>query len=150
MSINYPLSEILLVEDNPAEAELAKMAFKKNKIENPILHVTDGDEALEVISSIENGKRKTASYPCGLVLLDINIPKINGLEVLKHIKSNEHTKNIPTVILTTSEEVLDIKKAYAYGANSYLVKPQDFHVFIEEVRLMSKYWLELNKSVLEL
>lgn len=150
MSKNYPLSEILLVEDNPAEAELAKIAFKQNKIENPILHVTDGDEAMEIISSIEKGKRKNASHPCGLILLDINIPKLNGLEVLKYIKANEHTKNIPAVILTTSEEVLDIKKAYAYGANSYLVKPHDFQVFIEEVRLLSKYWLELNKSVLTL
>jgi two-component system response regulator len=143
----YPLPEILLVEDNPAEAELAKRAFRQNKVENPILHAADGEEAMEIISSLKSGEGHNAPHRFGLILLDINIPKINGLEVLKALKTDDRTKVIPAVMLTTSDEISDIKLAYAYGANSYLVKPHDFHDFIEEVRLLSEYWLELNKTL---
>lgn len=142
----YPLSEILLVEDNPAEVELAKRAFMQNKIENPILHVSDGKEALEIIFAAKKENQPYASLRLGLILLDINIPKVNGLEVLRQIKLNAATKHIPTVMLTTSEEASDIHKAYEYGANSYLIKPQDFHQFIKDIGTLGEYWLDLNKT----
>ena len=147
MTNTYPLSEILLVEDNPAEAELARRAFEHNKIMNPVHHVSDGEEALEFISSLRKKNNPHGIHILGLILLDINIPKINGLEVLKQIKSDEHTKTIPAVMLTTSEETSDILKAYEYGANSYLVKPQNFHQFLKEVGTLGEYWLDLNKTL---
>jgi len=142
----YPLSEILLVEDNPAEVELAKRAFMQNKIENPIFHVSDGKEALDFIFSQKKENHSYTAIRLGLIILDINIPKINGLEVLRQIKLNKATKHIPTVMLTTSEEVSDIYKAYEYGANSYLVKPQDFRQFIKDIGTLGEYWLDLNKT----
>ncbi len=145
MENNYSHCDILLVEDNPAEAELARRAFKHNQITNSVYLAADGEEALNLIYKDQGNQNSAALQNISLIILDINIPKINGLEVLKIIKQDERTKIIPTVILTNSEELSDIHKAYEYGANSYLVKPQDYHQFIEQVATLGKYWLSLNK-----
>jgi len=145
MENTYLNCDILLVEDNPAEAALAKRAFIHNKIMNPVHHVSDGEEALNFIFTDQSTQNLATLQKLCLIILDINIPKVNGLEVLKIIKQDERTKAIPTIMLTTSEELSDINKAYEYGANSYLVKPQDYHQFIEQVATFGEYWLSLNK-----
>lgn len=138
--------EILLVEDNPHDVELALRALKKNKIANQIVVVTDGEEALDFIFArgeyshrkIENGPR--------VILLDLKLPKVDGLEVLKAIKSDPRTQSIPVVVLTSSKEEKDIIESYRLGVNSYIVKPVDFDKFVESVKSLGFYWLLLNQS----
>jgi CheY-like chemotaxis protein len=137
--------EILLVEDNPNDAELAQRALKKNKLANNLLVVEDGEEALDFIFA--RGKfegREIKSRP-KLILLDLNLPKVNGLEVLKAIKSNDFTKMIPVVVLTSSKEENDIVQSYSLGVNSYIVKPVDFDKFVIAVKDLGLYWLLLNE-----
>jgi len=150
MRDSYADSEILLVEDNPAEAALAIRAFEKNQISNPIHLAADGEQALDFIFGRGKFKGQNLIQKLELILLDINIPIINGLEVLKILKSERLLKNIPVVMLTTSEEESDIRRAYEYGANSYLIKPQGFHEFIDEIGILGTYWLTLNKTVVKL
>lgn len=137
--------EILLVEDNPADAELTLRALKKHNLANRVHLVKDGVEALEFIFAtgayahrkIENGPK--------VILLDLKLPKVNGLEVLKKVKSDERTKVIPVVVLTSSKEEKDIIESYKLGVNSYIVKPVDFDKFVQAVKDMSLYWLLLNE-----
>jgi len=129
--------EILLVEDNPNDAELTLRALKQRNLANRVFLCKDGAEALDFF---ENG----ASPVPKVVLLDLKLPKVDGLEVLQRLKHNPRTKSIPIVVLTSSREEPDIEKAYELGANSYIVKPVDFEAFARAVADVGLYWLLLN------
>lgn len=136
---------ILLAEDNPDDVLLTKRAFKKSNVLNELVVVNDGQEALDFL--LCNGKykdRDLKNIP-ELILLDLKMPKIDGLEVLKRIRENIYTKHLPVVILTTSKEEMDMKKSYCLGANSYIIKPVDFDQFVEAVKQLVLYWLVLNQ-----
>lgn len=138
--------DILLVEDNIDDAELAIRQLKKHNMANSLVHVTDGEMALEFIFA--TGKFndwRTIEHPPKLILLDIQMPKVNGIEVLAKIKSDARTKTIPVVILTSSKEDPDIQRCYALGANSYIVKPVNFEGFAEAIKNLGFYWLLLNQ-----
>ena len=130
---------ILLVEDNPDDEALTIRAFKKNNILNEVKVARDGQEALDRL--LGDGE---ASLP-HLVLLDLKLPKIDGLEVLKRVRENERTKLVPVVILTSSREEEDLRNGYRLGANSYIRKPVDFDQFSDAVRELGLYWLVLNE-----
>jgi len=136
------INPILLVEDNPLDLDLTVRAFATKNLTNPIQTARDGEEALKYIEKWDNGE----PIPV-VILLDLNMPKINGLEVLKEIKNHPEYKTIPVVILTTSSESADIKTAYQLGANSYIVKPVDFEKFVEVAGHIDLYWRILNKPV---
>lgn len=139
--------EILLVEDNPRDAELTIRALKKYNLVNRLVHVRDGVEALDFLFS--RGKyegRRLDSSP-KVVLLDLKLPKMNGLEVLRIIKEDERTRVIPVVIVTSSTEDPDMKAAYQLGANSYVVKPVQFDSFVEAMSHLGKYWLLVNRPL---
>lgn len=136
---------ILLVEDNADDEALTLRAFDKNKITNEVVVVRDGAEAVEwLFAAGRYSDRDPAEQP-QLVLLDLKLPKIDGLEVLRRIREDEHTKLLPVIILTTSEEESDRLNGYALGANSYIRKPVDFAQFTEAVRQLGLYWLVLNE-----
>ena len=144
--INPNEVEILLVEDNPHDAEMAIRALKKNKLANNVFHVTDGEEALEFIFARgAYSGRKIENRP-KVILLDLKLPKVDGLEVLKAVKSDERTKIIPVIALTSSSEEKDIIESYRLGVNSYIVKPVDFDKFVEAIKGLGYYWLLLNQS----
>jgi two-component system, response regulator len=146
MMSNQNEVEILLVEDNPNDAEMALRALKKNNIANNVAHVVDGEEALDFLFAHgAYSGRKIESGP-KMVLLDLKLPKVDGLEVLKIVKSDPRTKIIPVIVLTSSNEESDIIESYKLGANSYIVKPVDFDKFVEAVKGLGFYWLLLNKS----
>jgi two-component system, response regulator len=137
--------EILLVEDNPADVELTLRALKKNNIANRVEVAGDGEEALDFIFARgKYSERRIESLP-KLILLDLKLPKIGGLEVLKEIKGNPRTRVIPVVILTSSKEEKDIVESYSLGVNSYIVKPVDFSKFVDSVRDLGMYWLLINQ-----
>lgn len=138
--------EILLVEDNINDAELTIRELKKNNLANSLVHVKDGEEALEFIFATGRfaGNRNISSMP-KVVLLDIQMPKVNGIEVLQKIKSDDRTKMIPVVMLTSSKEDPDIQKCYKLGANSYIVKPVNFIGLAEAIKSIGFYWLILNQ-----
>lgn len=140
MLTNYRNNPILLVEDNPLDLDLTLRAFAFRNLTNPILVARDGEEALAFIPKWEKGEPLPV-----VILLDLKLPKVNGLEVLQIIKNHPAFKTIPVVILTTSEESADVKSAYQLGANSYIVKPVDFDKFIEVARQIELYWNVLNK-----
>ena len=131
---------ILLVEDNPVDVDLTIRAFKKQNLTNPIITARDGEEAIGQIKLWEKGD----SIPV-VILLDLKLPKYNGLEVLKEIKSHPEFRTIPVVILTSSSDDNDMEKAYKLGANSYIVKPVDFDKFVEVAAQIELYWNVLNK-----
>ncbi len=132
---------ILLVEDNPLDLDLTLRAFKSNKLENPVLTARDGEEALAYIDKWEKGEPRPV-----VILLDLNMPKVNGLEVLKVLKNHPRFKTIPVVVLTTSSESSDFREAYKLGANSYIVKPVDFEKFLEVAKQIDLYWRVLNHT----
>jgi two-component system, response regulator len=137
--------DILLVEDNPNDSELTLRALRKNHLANNIFCVEDGAEALDWI--FRRGKftdRPTSSWP-KVILLDVKLPKVNGLEVLREIKSHDETRAIPVVMVTSSREDPDITSAYELGANSYVVKPVDFESFQEAMVNVGLYWLLINQ-----
>jgi len=140
MLTNYRNNPILLVEDNPLDLDLTLRAFAFRNLTNPILVARDGEEALAFIPKWEKGEPLPV-----VILLDLKLPKVNGLEVLQTIKNHPAFKTIPVVILTTSEESADVKSAYQLGANSYIVKPVDFDKFIEVAKQIELYWNVLNK-----
>lgn len=140
--------EILLVEDNPNDAELAIRALKKNKIANNVEHVIDGEVALDFLFARNEYSERNMNNVPRLILLDLKLPKIDGLEVLREIKGNPITKVIPVVVLTSSKEEKDLIESYNLGVNSYIVKPVDFDKFIEAVRDLGMYWLILNQMPL--
>jgi two-component system, response regulator len=137
--------DILLVEDNPQDAELTIRALKKHNLANRLIVVEDGAEAIELIFCRGKYENREISNTPKLVLLDLKLPKINGLEVMRALKQDERTRSIPVVIVTSSREDPDIKAAYALGANSYVVKPVDFEAFVDAVSKLGLYWLLLNQ-----
>jgi two-component system response regulator len=136
---------ILLVEDNPDDIDLTTRALRQNNITNELIVTCDGEEALHYLLP-QDGKTR----PPVVVLLDINIPKINGLEVLRTIRSDARTRCIPVVVLTTSNEERDIVESYQLGANSYVRKPVAFENFLEAIRLLGLYWLLVNQRPLSI
>lgn len=138
--------EILLVEDNHFEAELTINSLKKNNLANKLLHIDDSEEALNfVFCRGKYEERKNIPSP-KLILVDLKLPKIDGLQILKEIKSNPATKAIPVVILTSSQEEKDIVESYSLGVNSYIVKPVNFESFAKAVADLGFYWLLLNQT----
>ena len=136
--------EILLVEDNPGDAELTIRAFKKNNLLNPLLHVKDGAEALEYIFCMGKYANRNINVKPKIILLDLHMPKVDGIEVLRRIKSDERTKMIPIIVLTSSKESPDVQTCYQLGANSFIVKPVGFENFTKSVYELGLYWLLLN------
>ncbi|MBX3017204.1 MAG: response regulator [Bdellovibrionaceae bacterium] len=142
------LRPILLVEDNEQDELLTLRALRKNNVANDVHVARDGAEALAYLGLAVGGADLSETPPAlpQIVLLDLKLPKIDGLEVLKEIRTNPRTQVLPVVILTTSKEERDIAKGYALGANSYVRKPVDFDTFIEAIRQLGLYWLILNEG----
>jgi len=138
--------EILIVEDSLDDANLTIRSLKKSNIVNHIHHVKDGAEALDFIFARGDYASRSNEPKPKLILLDLKMPKVNGIEVLAEIKSRPDTKSIPVVILTSSAEDPDIKKCYELGANSYITKPVEFDGFVKSVKDLGYYWIMLNKS----
>lgn len=138
---------ILLVEDNPDDVALTLRAFKKNNIVNDVTVARDGVEALDFLFGMGAYEGRDTSVQPALVLLDLKLPKVDGLEVLQRIRADERTKLLPVVILTSSREQQDLISGYSLGANSYIRKPVDFSQFIEAVRQLGLYWLVLNEPL---
>ncbi|MFH0976624.1 MAG: response regulator [Spirochaetota bacterium] len=137
--------DILLVEDNPNDVELTLIALKKNNLANNIRVVKDGEEALEFIFGGGRYLSRNVDLRPKVILLDIKLPKVDGIEVLKQVRSSDKTKKIPVVILTSSKEERDIVESYRLGVNSYVVKPVQFEDFIDVVRDLGLYWLVINQ-----
>ena len=137
---------LLLVEDNPDDVELTRRAFARSNIINHLMVVTDGEEALHYLFATGPHAGRDPNALPHAVLLDLNLPKINGLEVLRRIRSEEATRRLPVIILTTSREERDIINSYDLGANSYVRKPVDFAQFVEAARQLGLYWLALNEK----
>ena len=136
---------ILLVEDNPSDVKLTKRALEQNQITNELIVAEDGQEALDYLFATgQYGGRDIRDLPA-VVLLDLKLPKIEGLEVLQRIRANEITRLMPVVILTSSDQEADMISSYNLGANSYIRKPVDFRQFTEAVRTLGMYWLLLNE-----
>lgn len=133
---------ILLVEDNPADVELALRAFRRRKLANPITVVRDGEEALDYMH--RRGAFADGAPVPGVVLLDLRIPKVDGLEVLRELKQHPVYRHVPVVVLTTSGEHRDVKRSYEMGAASYIVKPVEFDKFQDVVERIDLYWIVTN------
>ena len=136
--------EILLVEDNPRDAELTIRALKKKHLANRLFHVEDGVEALDFLFARGRFANRNMEETPKVILLDLKLPRINGLEVLRTLKQDERTRTIPVVVVTSSAEDPDIVTAYKLGANSYVIKPVEFETFIEAVSKLGLYWLTVN------
>jgi len=144
MNVEWPV-EILLVEDNQNDAELAMHALKKHKLANRIEIVRDGAEALDFVFARGAYGHRDINQTPRVVLLDLKLPKVDGLEVLRQIKADPRTRKIPVVVLTSSREERDVMESYNLGVNSYILKPVDFQQFTEAVRTIGLYWLLLNE-----
>ena len=136
--------EVLLVEDNPRDAELTIRALKKHNLANQLFHVEDGAEALDFLFARGKYEGLEIDSPPKIVLLDLKLPKVNGLEVLRIMKTNERTRSIPVVVVTSSAEDPDMRTAYQLGANSYVIKPVQFEAFMEAMSKLGIYWLMVN------
>jgi len=147
--MNLNSIDLLLVEDNIYDAELAVRELKRNNLANSFFHVKDGEEALEFIFGTGRyAESRKVDNPPKLILLDIQMPKVNGFDVLQKIKAHDRLRMIPVVILTSSKEDPDIKTCYKMGANSYIVKPVNFEGFTESIKNLGFYWLLLNQPPL--
>ena len=145
--MNHPDAvDILLVEDNPQDAELTIRALKKHNLANRLFWVEDGVEALDFIFCRGKYAQRGAAHPPKVVLLDLKLPKVDGLEVLRAIKADERVCKIPVVIITSSHEDPDIQAAYNLGVNSYVVKPVNFDAFVEAMSQLGLYWLLVNQA----
>lgn len=142
--MNHQL-EILLVEDNPQDAELTIRALKKRNLANQLIHVQDGQAALDFIFGTGAYAGRDVHAQPKVVLLDLKLPKIDGIEVLRRIRADERTKMLPVVVLTSSREDRDVIETYRLGTNSYIVKPVEFENFSEAVSNLGLYWLVLNQ-----
>lgn len=140
-------AEILIIEDNPSDVELTLRAFKRHNFVNNIFVVRDGEEALEFIFCTGRYVDRNISKPLKVILLDLNLPKVSGVEVLKKIKADELAKVIPVVIVTSSQDEMNIKDCYKLGANSYIVKPIEFETFVHAIGELGLYWALLNRTV---
>ncbi|MEO8763376.1 MAG: response regulator [Ginsengibacter sp.] len=140
------LTEILLVEDDADDAEIMMHAMRKNNLVNQLIHVINGEEALNYLFGRGDYTGRDVNLKPQLILLDLKMPKVDGMEVLKIVKSNIDTKTIPVVILTSSKEDPDIKRCYELGANGYIVKPVEFHTFIKTLSGLGMYWMLLNHA----
>ena len=137
--------EILLIEDSPEDVEVTLRAFKKQKLSNKVHVVEDGEEALEYIFATGAYGDRNINHRPKVILLDLKLPKVDGLEVLRRVRKDERTKFIPVVVLTSSQEEKDIMESYKLGVNSYITKPVDFNKFMDTVSELGLYWLLLNK-----
>lgn len=142
---NYELVEILFAEDNARDAELTIRALKQGGLANSLLWVKDGQQALDFLFRQGEYAGRQDTVP-RLVLLDLKMPRVDGIEVLQAIRGDERTKNIPVVIMTSSQEESDVARSYALGVNSYVVKPVDFNAMAELARHAGYYWLAVNKT----
>jgi CheY-like chemotaxis protein len=140
-------TEILFIEDNDNDIQLTLRALRKRNLTNQIHIIKDGEEALEYIFSMGKHSGRDITVKPKLILLDLKLPKVDGLEILKQVKSDERTKSIPVVMLTSSREENDMIQSYNYGVNSYIVKPINFNKFSEAVASLGLYWLLLNESI---
>lgn len=143
--MNSPI-EILLVEDNPDDVTLTLDALEENNVANRVHVVRDGQEALEFIFGPEGDSELEGRRFPSVILLDLKLPKVDGMEVLRRLKGNRRTRSIPVVMLTSSGEEQDIIESYELGVNSYIVKPVDFDQFLDTVRQLELYWLLLNEA----
>jgi CheY-like chemotaxis protein len=139
------IKTILLVEDNPSDIDLTKRALANANIANELIVAEDGQEALDYLFGIGHYAGRDAAPLLAVILLDLKLPKVGGLEVLKRIRANAQTKRLPVVILTSSQEEQDIAAGYDLGANSYIRKPVDFTQFAEAIKILGLYWLVLNE-----
>lgn len=137
---------ILLVEDNPDDVALTLNAFERAKIRHHVEVALDGDEALDYLFGTGRYAGKEPNRPPAVILLDVNLPRIRGTEVLRRLRSDPRTELIPTVMLTTSREDSDVEESYRYGANSYIRKPVNFQEFVAVVEDLTKYWLTHNET----
>ena len=137
--------DVLLVEDNPQDADLTIRSLKKFNLANSIFVVEDGAEAIDFIFCSGKYVERDIAHPPKVIFLDLKLPKLNGLEVLKRLKGDERTRQIPVVVVTSSREDPDIKSAYSLGVNSYVIKPVDFELFAECVSKLGLYWLLVNQ-----
>jgi len=137
--------DILLVEDNPDDVELTRIAFAEAKIANDLVVVKDGEQALDYLFARGAYAGRDPDDLPSIVLLDLNLPRVDGREVLQAIRANEATRNLPVVVLTTSAEPFDVEASYALGVNSYIQKPVDFEQFVWAVKQVGLYWLVLNQ-----
>jgi two-component system response regulator len=139
--------EILIVEDDPRDAELTLRALKKNNLANSVCIAEDGEEALDFFFCRGKFESRSFNNPPKVVLLDLKLPKVSGLEVLKTVKSDKRTTHIPIVVVTSSREEPDMKEAYELGVNSYVVKPVDFDKFVNAMSSLGLYWLLVNQPL---
>jgi CheY-like chemotaxis protein len=137
--------EILLVEDNPSDAELTIRALKKHNLANKLRVARDGAEALDYIFANGSFNHRRVEHTPKVIILDLKLPRVDGMEVLRAIKADERTKNVPVVVLTSSREDPDIQECYRLGVNSYIVKPVEFENFVKAVSNLGFYWLLLNE-----
>ncbi len=142
---NFKAVEILIVEDNPQDAELTLRALRKNNLANSVFVAEDGEEALDFFFCRGKFISRSFENPPKIVLLDLKLPKVSGLEVLRTVKSDTRTRHIPIVIVTSSREEPDIKEAYDLGVNSYVIKPVDFDQFVNAMSSLGLYWLLINE-----
>ena len=140
-----PHKEILLVEDNPDDVELTRLAFEEANVANHLVVVRDGAEALDYLFARGRYASRDATALPSIVLLDLNLPKLDGREVLQAIRADAVTRDLPVIVLTTSAEPFDVEASYALGVNSYIQKPVDFEQFVWAVRQVGLYWLVLNQ-----
>jgi two-component system response regulator len=143
--MNRTRQPILVVDDNPDDVEMTLMAFRKSNIANEVVVVNDGQEAFDYLHGTGAWEGRDRLAMPNLILLDLNLPKMPGLEVLRRIRADASTKLLPVVILTTSTEDSDLASGYGLGANSYVRKPVDFEQFVEAVRQLAQYWLSVNE-----
>ena len=145
MSNNHEV-EILLVEDSPRDAEMTLRALRKRNLANHIVHVKDGEEALDWLFGRGTHAGRDVNHHPKVVLLDLKLPKVDGLEVLRALRADERTRLLPVVVMTSSQEQRDVIESYKLGVNSYVVKPVDFDAFSAAVAELGHYWLLVNKE----
>jgi two-component system, response regulator len=136
--------DILLVEDNHDEAELTIRSLRKIDSHSKLVHIDDGAEALDFIFARNKYSGRQVEHSPKMILLDLKLPKVNGLEILKQVKGNSSTKKTPVILLTSSREERDIEDGYLSGANSYIVKPNNFELYTKAISELGHYWMQLN------
>ncbi len=141
-----PIVEVLLVEDNLRDAEMTLRTLRKHNVANNVVHVKDGQEAIDWLFGTGEHTGRDLSHPPKVVLLDLKLPKLDGMEVLRAIRSDERTRLFPVVVMTSSQEERDVAESYELGVNSYIVKPVNFDAFATAVANLGHYWLLLNQK----